>query len=593
MNTDALELALALHQAPIRRFSLRDRPLPDNLDEVLQLASAMQPQLQAAAVRFSESEATIVEAVRFYLQQILFEPGTDAYRIFGVEPNAEFKQVRQHHIWLQRWLHPDRRGDDWEAALTTKVNWAWQQLRNESSRDEYDRSRMHYVVEDAHNLATTRSVQIAAWSAEPARPRGDWLRRTVAGSLLALCVVVLYLASTRQDRVDPDVFAAHSNAGESGIRPRLPFTDGSHPDSQQPVSYSDAATATSNHVESTALKASALPLNGRLAATLSGSGIADTKRLKPAPIVEKVGKRTAVLSLEAVARPAANPLRSAESVAARRKYVEPAELATVGTESSPASRRQQRRAARAALRASNRALAASAALEVVTPVDELPRTNGDNRSALVLRNATANVGDNAVVATETTGHSNPSAAKSPTAVDVQRSAEQPMLANDIRRPAPVEPDPSNIQKLAIVPPASTLASEPAQPSPSAAAAQPSTAEIERATLVRFELARARVRSMVSYFSGANTIPPKWNDEPGRSTVARERKILHQRSGEVGIDRFVLDPPAWQISHSAVSLDASYHVNAKRASAESGRMRLDMVWNDRSWKITRIELSPES
>ena len=111
--------------------------------------------------------------------------------------------------------------------------------------------------------------------------------------------------------------------------------------------------------------------------------------------------------------------------------------------------------------------------------------------------------------------------------------------------------------------------------------------------MRFELARARVRSVVSYFGSMDSIPPNLNVGSGLHTVAREREVLHQRLGKPGIDRLVLDPPVWQISYSAVSLSATYHVGSRHTSAESGRLQLDMVWNDDNWTITHIELSPGS
>src|SRR5690606_36064881 len=165
MSTDALELALALHQAPLQRFALRDCPLPENIGAVLQLASGTQPQLQEAAAQFSESEDTVLEAVRFFLHQVLFEPGTDAYRILGLSANADSNLIRQHHAWLQRWLHPDRRGEDWEAVFTTKVNWAWQQLRNESAREEYDRERRNAPRPQVASEAVPAAMPMPAWNA--------------------------------------------------------------------------------------------------------------------------------------------------------------------------------------------------------------------------------------------------------------------------------------------------------------------------------------------------------------------------------------------------------------------------------------------
>ncbi len=76
-------------------------------------------------------------AVRFYLQQILFQPDADAYRLLGLASDAAPESVQRHYRWLQSWLHPDRRGDEWEALLATRVNWAWKHLRTDAARRSY------------------------------------------------------------------------------------------------------------------------------------------------------------------------------------------------------------------------------------------------------------------------------------------------------------------------------------------------------------------------------------------------------------------------------------------------------------------------
>lgn len=111
------------------------------------------------------------------------------------------------------------------------------------------------------------------------------------------------------------------------------------------------------------------------------------------------------------------------------------------------------------------------------------------------------------------------------------------------------------------------------------------------TLMRFERARERLRSVVASLRSPDIALPDWNDASGRHAVERERSALHGRNTDAGIDRFVLDPPTWRVSDADVALEASYHVDAGRDVAESGRFLLDMSWQEGDWKITRVKVLP--
>ena len=587
MSTDALELALALHQAPIQRFALRDRPLPTDIGVALQLASAAQPQLGQAAARFQESEETIVEAVRFYLQQVLFEPGTDAYRILGLTPAAEFKQIRQHHIWLQRWLHPDRRGEDWEAALATKINWAWQQLRNETSREEYNRTRRSGAAQQAAEAPAVEPVQVPMWNAAPIKPARHWMRRLAMAAVLVFCMGLFYLAATRQDRVDPDGLALQSGDTDSAIRPRLHFdADAIHrPQLPEPppaivASPRSASVRTDGPAsmipeESEAPTRPATPApspDSQVAAADDKPGTEVDAIARLAPPGDRAGRAAALPAapnaMKRVSLPTARPAEPAMAKAAV--------LAAAPGQQVPAT--------------------ADAACTVAPPRPEphagqrelvvAPQPVDDRReSARREVSATVERASSAALRTPAGGSEGQSVAVAPIAV--ARSVEQVAAAAEIEPSPTVELEPAAtelpVEAVAVAPVArETLPTPP----PSRA-----TPELDRETLARFEMARERLRSMISYFRSANGDPPDWNDEPGRHTAARERELLHGRNTQSGVDGFALDPPVWQISHTAVGLKADYHVGAKLASAESGRFLLDMVWQDGNWKITRIEVSP--
>ena len=207
MGGDALELALALHRAPGRRLALRDRPLPENIGLAIKLASAPEPLLQDAAQRVGEPETLLLEAVRFYLQQVLFEPGADAYRTLGVTADAPTPQIRENFHWLQRWLHPDRHGaEDWEALFASRINQAWRQLRNEADRRAYDSLPKAPAVRATDRPGPVELIWTAAPDSTPSmRAAVHWPQRIGLVTLVGSCLVLFYLAATRTGPKSPDL----------------------------------------------------------------------------------------------------------------------------------------------------------------------------------------------------------------------------------------------------------------------------------------------------------------------------------------------------------------------------------------------------
>ena len=70
----------------------------------------------------------MIEASRFYLQQVLFRPDADCYRILGIEPTASRATARSHMRWLLQWLHPDRNHNSWDAVYAERVLKAWREV---------------------------------------------------------------------------------------------------------------------------------------------------------------------------------------------------------------------------------------------------------------------------------------------------------------------------------------------------------------------------------------------------------------------------------------------------------------------------------
>src|SRR5262249_26468193 len=85
---------------------------------------------EAAAARTGEPTAVLIEAARFYLQQVLFRPEADCYRILGIKPADSRETARNHMRWLLEWLHPDRNNNSWDAVYAERVLKAWRRVSN-------------------------------------------------------------------------------------------------------------------------------------------------------------------------------------------------------------------------------------------------------------------------------------------------------------------------------------------------------------------------------------------------------------------------------------------------------------------------------
>jgi curved DNA-binding protein CbpA len=538
MSTDVLELALALHQAPIQRFALRDRPLPENIGTALQLASATQPQLADAAEMFSESEEVVLEAVRFYLHQVLFEPGTDAYRVLGLAPDADSKQIRQHFILLQRWLHPDRRGEDWEAVFATKVNWAWQQLRNKVSREEYDRSHQVGGSRGAAEMSDPGPMSVPGWSTEPLQraPR-SWLRSITIGALIAVCVGLFYLAVTREDFVESDI----------------PMMQSGNPDSSD---LPDTLSAEESGRGQNSLD-SALPQQAHKAAMEAASA-----------------RSASETATDATAEGASQSTAFGKQASGSRLAMERASDATTSPGSTLVSGHDSQDHVRT--NATTRSGPTTEPSVRHTDDDSIAAIVQDPLDPAVRSRRRENV-------TETATHTPIGSASGEGDRSQRRSVVQsvngePKLA---QADAPGN-DSADNGAVSVTGDSATNAAAESQESP-----EPPNAD----TLQRFEMARERLRSMISFFRSPSTRAPEWDDGQGRLSAERVRTALHSRNSAAEIDRFALDPPTWRVSDASVALESTYHVEAKSKVSESGRFFLDMAWRDGSWKITRIEVSP--
>ena len=123
----AVDLALDLSRMPAVASSMAASPLPNDVLDVIRIAAESPDACRAAALATGQPERALIEAARFYVQQILLRPEADCYRILGLRPGDSRETARVHMRWLLEWLHPDR-NHGWDAIYAKRIVKAWREV---------------------------------------------------------------------------------------------------------------------------------------------------------------------------------------------------------------------------------------------------------------------------------------------------------------------------------------------------------------------------------------------------------------------------------------------------------------------------------
>ena len=162
MTIAALEQALTFLSRTDLVVTARQQPLPSGVTELLKISSGDNEALLAAQESSRHSQEDIRHAAEFYVQQILFDPDGDNYRVLGVDPDDAETKIKLHYRLLVRWLHPDKNSSDWEVVFSERINRAWHALRTPERRREYDEQ-----LSSRHRSATgavpSREIKPAQW----------------------------------------------------------------------------------------------------------------------------------------------------------------------------------------------------------------------------------------------------------------------------------------------------------------------------------------------------------------------------------------------------------------------------------------------
>src|SRR5688500_8453604 len=121
MERQAIDIAIDMVSRPLLIREVQRTPLPPGVREVMRLATSSETELELAGKGRSRDAKALQHAAIVFLQQALFYPGADSYRILGLDRGATAKEIRDHRRLLLKWLHPDRNPSSWEQMLFQRV----------------------------------------------------------------------------------------------------------------------------------------------------------------------------------------------------------------------------------------------------------------------------------------------------------------------------------------------------------------------------------------------------------------------------------------------------------------------------------------
>ena len=137
----AVKIAIDLFHVPSLVRLIQSEPLPDGVPLLLRIAAGEEEAAQAAVKTLRRSQEVVRRAAIFFIEEILFAPQADSYRVLGVKPDASAVELRQNMGLLLKWLHPDKDPHDRQAIFVGKVTAAWNDLKTEERRAAYDEAQ--------------------------------------------------------------------------------------------------------------------------------------------------------------------------------------------------------------------------------------------------------------------------------------------------------------------------------------------------------------------------------------------------------------------------------------------------------------------
>jgi hypothetical protein len=137
----ALRTAIDLLLVPSQVRVVRSAPLPDGLPILLRIAAGDADAERMASALTDRPREVVRRAATFFIEQILFAPDADSYRMLGTNSQATAAELRSNVALLLRWLHPDHDPHDEHSIFVNRVTAAWNNLKTPERRTAYDNTR--------------------------------------------------------------------------------------------------------------------------------------------------------------------------------------------------------------------------------------------------------------------------------------------------------------------------------------------------------------------------------------------------------------------------------------------------------------------
>jgi hypothetical protein len=136
----ALKLAIDLLHVPSRVRHMRTEALPDDVLVLLEIAAGDSQAMNRAADATGRSRDVLLNAAAFFIEQIMFAPDSDSYRVLGGNAQTTSSDLRRNMVLLLRWLHPDVKGNSSgnRSVFAGRVTLAWEDLKTAERRATYD-----------------------------------------------------------------------------------------------------------------------------------------------------------------------------------------------------------------------------------------------------------------------------------------------------------------------------------------------------------------------------------------------------------------------------------------------------------------------
>lgn len=161
----ALHLALCMTRTPAIVRDVRSATLPDGITTLLEVAAGEADAVAEACRQFGRNAESLEAAASFFIEQVLFDPEADSYRVLGSPPDAPHADLRRHMGLIAKWLHPDRRphADGFDRTVfVTRLTTAWNSLKTTERRASYDAIHQKQDV-PAGGVSPTKRPRKSQW----------------------------------------------------------------------------------------------------------------------------------------------------------------------------------------------------------------------------------------------------------------------------------------------------------------------------------------------------------------------------------------------------------------------------------------------